>query len=157
MFDGRNYEEIMVRLALLSAWYYQTTYFSSKRFLSRPFPKAMRFSLTMPLSLPKRAAEISNYALSKDSILSERDVKIRNLKEKEFARTLREIRLLCRTVAAKANTQKTQVSRTIELLCKEAIKLSEDLKDEEKNHNIIEVVNSLVTKGYIPKRITTSF
>ncbi len=110
---------------------------------------AMHFSLTMPLSLPKRAAEISNYALSKDSILSERDLRIRNRKEKEFSRTLREIRLLCRTISVKATVQKPQVSRNIELLCNEAIKLSEDLKDNDRKEEITKVVSSLASKGHV--------
>jgi hypothetical protein len=108
----------------------------------------MHFSLTMPLSLPTRAAEISNYALSNDSILSERDLKIRNRKEKEFSRTLREIRLLCRTISAKANVQKPKVSRNIELLYNEAIKLSEDLRDKDRKEEISKVASSLVLEGH---------
>ena len=111
----------------------------------------MKFSLTMPLSLPKRAAEISNYALSKDSILSERGLQVRNRREKEFSRTLREIRLQCRTVSAKANAQKPQVSRSIELLCIEAIKLSESLRDKEKIEEISDIVSALVSKGFVQR------
>jgi hypothetical protein len=111
----------------------------------------MKFSLTMPLSLPKRAAEISNYALSKDSILSERGLQVRNRREKEFSRTLREIRLQCRTVSAKANAQKPQVSRSIELLCTEAIKLSESLRDKEKIEEISDIVSALVSKGFVQR------
>lgn len=126
----------LLKLALIHPYWY---------FLST----AVRFSLTMPMLLPKGAAEMSNYAISRDSVLSERSLRIRNTKEKDFARTLREIRLLCRTlvVAATSNVPKLQVSRNIELLCNEAIKLSEDLRDKERKEEITKVIASLASTG----------
>lgn len=100
--------------------------------------KAMRFSLTMPLSLPPNSAEISNYALSKHSVLTQRELKKRHMKEKQFSKVMRDIRLV-----SKHNFQSKKVSTHIQGLCSEAIKLAEYLRDEEMNIEIQGVMRNL--------------
>lgn len=55
---------------------------------------ASKFAFTMPLSLPKKAETMSNYALSRDSILSDKELSSRNFKRKELFRIMRETRTL---------------------------------------------------------------
>jgi hypothetical protein len=99
----------------------------------------MRFSLTMPLSLPTNSAEISNYALSKHSVLTQRELKNRHMKEKQFSRVMRDIRF----VSSTQNFQSKKVSTRIQGLCIDAIKLAEYLRDEEMKREIQGVMRNL--------------
>ena len=98
----------------------------------------MRFSLTMPLSLSTNSAEISNYALSKHSVLTQRELKNRHIKEKQFSRVMRDIRLV-----SKQNCQSKKVSTHIQGLCSDAIKLAKYLRDEEMKSEIQGVMKNL--------------
>ena len=69
-----------------------------------PYLKALRFSTIVPLTLPKNAAVMSNYSISRNSVLSEQELLQRNRKDKELFRILREVRSLSRTLANKRTT-----------------------------------------------------
>jgi CRP-like cAMP-binding protein len=58
----------------------------------------------MPLSLPKNAAKMSNYAISRDSTMSEQELIIRNKREKDLFRIMREIRSMFRILTSNSNT-----------------------------------------------------
>lgn len=49
------------------------------------------------MTLPKATSKISNYAITRDSLLSEHDIFVRNQKDKELFRILKEARSLSRT------------------------------------------------------------
>jgi signal-transduction protein with cAMP-binding, CBS, and nucleotidyltransferase domain len=97
---------------------------------------ALKFFSSMPLTLPKNAAEISNYHMSELAILSERDLKLREKKQKVLNRTIRQIRLLQRSDGSCLGVQ-------LESLCKEAINLSIELNDKVKHQHALSVLKSL--------------
>jgi hypothetical protein len=98
--------------------------------------KAMRFSSTMPLSLPIDFTEISDYAMN--SVLSQRELQIRKRKEKKLSRVMTEIRL-----ASKREFTSTPASTNIKGLCNDALQLSEDLRDEEKKCEVLGIMRNL--------------
>jgi CRP-like cAMP-binding protein len=95
---------------------------------------AMKFSSSMPLTLPKNVVEISNYRLSDLSILSEREIRIREEKKKALNRSMRKIRLLQREESSRAQLQS---------ICEEAIKISTELNDKVKRQYALSIINSL--------------
>jgi hypothetical protein len=96
---------------------------------------AMKFS-SMPLTLPKNAIKISNYHLSHLSILSEREMKIREEKRKTLNRSMREIRLLQRSESSCSSVQ-------LENICKEVINLSSELNDKVKRQHALSIIKAL--------------
>jgi len=97
---------------------------------------ALKFFSSMPLTLPKNAAKISNYHMSDLAILSERDLKLRERKQKVLNRTIRQIRLLQRSEGSCLRVQ-------LESLCKEAINLSMELNDKVKHQHASSVLKAL--------------
>ena len=78
--------------------------------------EALRFATLVPLKLPRHAATMSNYSISRNSVLSEQELLQRNRKDKELFRILKEARSMTRTISnnAKASSRnsrsKTEVS-----------------------------------------------
>lgn len=120
--------------------------------------KALRFATIVPLTLPKNAAVMSNYSISRNSVLSEQELLQRNRKDKELFRILREARSMSRTLSNKRTTSRvaretaevrssftahislqicntfsssscTQLVEDIRVMCTEAISLAVSLDD----------------------------
>lgn len=103
---------------------------------------ALRFSNSMPLSLPKIAKELSNYHLSSLSILSKKQLVVRSHKENDLNRIMREIRLLFKSISVDNDSRKQ-----LELACQDAIRLSVEIKDQVKEnraHSILQSIKSIV-------------
>lgn len=97
---------------------------------------ALKFFSSMPLTLPKNAAKISNYQMSDLAILSERDIQLREKKQKVLNHTIRQIRLLQRSEGSGLRIE-------LESLCKEAINLSIELNDKVKHQHALTILKSL--------------
>ena len=76
---------------------------------------ATRFSPVMPLSLPKIASKMSNYSISRESVMSEQELALRNKKDKEIFRVLREARSSFRLAASKSKNLKLKEASQVSI------------------------------------------
>lgn len=100
---------------------------------------ALRFATIVPLTLPRHAATMSNYSISRNSVLSEQELLQRNKTEKELFRILKEARSMTRSISNNAKVtprisrSKMQVFEDIQGLCTEAMCLADSINDNNRH------------------------